>query len=59
MFGKLGLTGALGFVVLLAGIGVVAWQNLYIAAGLAMVLAGTGLVVKGLVGTIMRQFGLA
>lgn len=59
MFGKLGLTGALGFVVLLAGIGVVAWQNLYIAAGLAMVLTGTGLVVKGLVGTIMRQFGLA
>lgn len=58
MFDKLGATGIVGLLLLLAGVAVIAWQNLLIAVGMALVLAGTGLVVKGLVGGMMRQFGL-
>ena len=58
MLDKLGLAGVAGVVVLLAGIGLVAWQNLILAAGLALVVSGLGLVVYGLVTSLLSSFGL-
>ncbi|MDS0281869.1 DUF7470 family protein [Haloarcula onubensis] len=58
MLDKLGLPGLAGVVVLFAGIGLVAWQNLILAAGLALVVGGLGLVVYGLVTSLLSTFGL-
>lgn len=58
MFDKLGVSGVLGLLLLLAGILLVAWENLIIAAGIAFLLAGLGLVVKALIGNVLRQFGM-
>jgi hypothetical protein len=58
MFERLGIGGVIGLVVLLGGILLIAWENLVIAAGLAFVLAGVGLLVRALVGNVMRQFGM-
>ena len=58
MLDKLGGVGVAGIVVLLAGIGLVAWQNLLLAAGLALVVGGLGLVVYGLVTSLLASFGL-
>jgi len=58
MLDKLGLPGVAGVVVLFAGIGLVAWQNLILAAGLALVVSGLGLVVYGLVTSLLASFGL-
>jgi len=58
MLDKLGLPGIAGVVVLLAGIGLVAWQNLILAAGLALVVGGLGLVVYGLVTSLLSSLGL-
>jgi len=58
MFDKLGPVGIAGILLLLAGIGLVAWQNLILAAGLALVVAGIGLVVYGLVTSLLGAFGL-
>ncbi|MDS0260458.1 hypothetical protein NDI56_13720 [Haloarcula sp. S1CR25-12] len=58
MLDKLGLSGVAGVVVLFAGIGLVAWQNLILAAGLALVVGGLGLVVYGLVTSLLSSFGL-
>ena len=55
---KLGAAGVAGIVVLFAGIGLVAWQNLILAAGLALVVSGLGLVVYGLVTSLLSSFGL-
>jgi membrane-bound ClpP family serine protease len=58
MFDKLGIGGVVGLLLLLAGILLVAWENLRIAAGIALLLAGLGLVVRALVTGVMRQFGM-
>ena len=58
MLEKLGGVGIAGVVVLLGGIGLVAWQNLVLAAGLALVVAGVGLIVYGLVTSLLGAFGL-
>ncbi|MEF8812612.1 MAG: hypothetical protein V5A55_02185 [Halovenus sp.] len=58
MFNRLGLAGVLGFLVLLGGIAVLAWQNLFIAGGIALVLAGLGLIVYGLVTNLVSALGL-
>lgn len=58
MFDKLGVVGVAGVVVLLAGIGLVAWQNLLLAAGLALVVGGLGLIVYGLVTSLLASFGM-
>lgn len=58
MFDKLGAVGTAGIVVLLAGICLVAWQNIILAAGLALVVAGLGLVVYGLVSSLLGAFGM-
>ena len=58
MLDKLGLPGVAGVVVLCAGIGLVAWQNLLLAAGLALVVGGLGLIVYGLVTSLLASFGM-
>ena len=58
MFDKLGAVGLTGVVVLLGGISLVAWQNLILAAGLALVVGGVGLIVYGLVTSLLGAFGL-
>lgn len=58
MFEKLGAVGLFGVVALLGGISLVAWQNLILAAGLALVVGGIGLIVYGLVTSMLGAFGL-
>jgi len=58
MFEKLGIAGVVGVVLMLGGIAVVAWQNLFLAGGLALVIAGLGLVVFGLVKNLLASFGM-
>ena len=58
MYERLGIGGIVGLLLVLGGIGLVAWQAPIVAAGLAFVLAGLGLVVRALVGNVMRQFGM-
>lgn len=58
MYDRLGIGGIVGLLLTLGGIALVAWQEPIVAAGLAFVLAGLGLVVRALVGNVMRQFGM-
>lgn len=58
MLDKLGTTGVVGLVLLVAGLGVVALENIVIAAGLALVFVGVGLLVKGLVGSLLGSLGV-
>ena len=58
MLEKLGVAGVAGIVVLFAGIGLVAWQNLILAAGLALVVSGLALLVYGLVTSLLSSLGL-
>lgn len=58
MFDRLGIGGVVGLLVLLSGVLLIAWENLVIAAGLAFVLAGLGLVVRALIGSVLNQFGM-
>jgi hypothetical protein len=58
MLDKLGIAGVVGVLFLLGGIVVVAWQNLILAGGLALVIAGLGLIVFGLVKNLLASFGM-
>ncbi|MFW5939673.1 MAG: DUF7470 family protein [Halolamina sp.] len=58
MFERLGIGGVVGLLLVLAGFALIAWQAPVVAAGIAFVLAGVGLVVRALVGNVMRQFGI-
>jgi len=58
MFDKLGLAGVLGFLIVLGGIAVLAWQNIFIAAGIALVVGGLGMVVYGLVTNLLSALGM-
>ena len=58
MLDKLGITGILGVVVVLAGLGLIAYANPVVAAGMALVLFGFGLTVKSLVSGLLSSFGM-
>ncbi|MBO4247783.1 MULTISPECIES: hypothetical protein [Halomicrobium] len=58
MLDKLGIAGILGVVVMLGGIALVAWVAPIVAAGIAFVVAGLGLIVYGMVKNLMTAFGL-
>jgi hypothetical protein len=58
MLDKLGIAGILGVVVMLGGIALVAWQAPIVAAGIAFVVAGLGLIVYGMVQNLLTAFGL-
>ena len=58
MLDKLGVSGLLGFLLLIGGIGLLAYIDLIIAAGVAFVVAGLGLVVYGLVTSFLGSMGM-
>lgn len=58
MLDKLGATGIVGILVVLAGVGVIAWENWIIAVGLALVIIGTALLVKSLVSAVISAMGM-
>jgi len=58
MFDKLGIPGVLGVLFMLGGIAVVAFENPILAGGLALVVAGLGLIVFGLVKNLLSSFGM-
>jgi hypothetical protein len=58
MLDKLGTKGILGLLLLLAGIAVIAYVNLIIAAGIGLVVLGFVLTAWGLVSGLMASFGM-
>lgn len=58
MLDKLGTVGVVGIVVVVGGLAVLAYENPVIAAGVALVLIGIGLLVRGLVATLLESFGM-
>ncbi|WP_336035503.1 DUF7470 family protein [Halobacterium yunchengense] len=58
MLDKLGLSGALGALLVVAGVAVVAWRAPVVAAGIVLVLLGLGLVVRRGVKSVMGMFGM-
>lgn len=58
MIRNLGIKGLVGAVLLIAGVGLIAYESLIVAAGIAMVVAGLGLVAQGLVSSLLRSFGM-
>lgn len=58
MIDRLGAAGLVGAALSLAGIAVVTYVNLLLGAGLALMFAGLGLVVYGLVTNLLASFGL-
>jgi hypothetical protein len=58
MLGKLGLAGILGVLVLLGGIVAIATENMVIAGGVAMVVAGLGFLVYGMITQLAKAMGM-
>lgn len=58
MLDKLGAAGLVGVLVVFGGIGLLAWINPLIAAGMGLVVAGLGLLVYGLVSNLLASFGM-
>jgi hypothetical protein len=59
MLDKLGAAGVVGVLVMLGGIGVLASVDLVLAAGVALVIAGLGMVAYGLVTSAMKALGFS
>ncbi|MFC4359419.1 hypothetical protein ACFO0N_15865 [Halobium salinum] len=59
MLKKLGATGIGGLVLVLLGVGLVAWQQPIVALGIALAFVGVALVAKGLISNVMSAFGFA
>ncbi len=58
MFGKLGIAGVLGVLVMGVGVAVIASQNPIIAGGIALIVAGLGFVVYGLITNVLSRLGM-
>lgn len=58
MLDKLGLVGLFGVLSMLGGVAVIALESLVIAGGIALVVAGLGLVVFGLVKNLLSSLGM-
>ncbi|WP_232703468.1 DUF7470 family protein [Halobacterium wangiae] len=57
MLDKIGLSGVFGILLVLAGVGVVAWTAPVVAVGLVLVLVGFALVVRSAAKSVMGMFG--
>lgn len=57
MLRRIGPAGFVGLLMLLGGIGVVAWRDPIVATGLALVLAGIGLLAKGMIDALVASLG--
>lgn len=58
MLKHLGIGGILGVFLLVGGIALIAWENLIVAAGLAIAIAGLGLIVRSLVSSALGAMGM-
>ena len=58
MLRNFGIVGILGVVLLVGGVALATWYDLLVGGALAMVIAGLGLVVYGLVTNLMRAMGM-
>lgn len=58
MFDKLGVGGIVGVLVMLAGVAVVAWEAPIVAAGIAITIAGLGLIVYSLITNFLSSMGM-
>lgn len=58
MLDKLGVAGIVGVLFVFGGIGLVAWRDPILAAGMAFVVAGLGLIVYGMIRNLMSAFGM-
>jgi hypothetical protein len=59
MLDKLGAVGVVGFLFMLGGVGVIASVDLVLAAGVALIIAGLGMVTYGLVTNVMKALGFS
>ena len=53
-----GVSGVVGILAMLLGIALVAEANLQIAAGIALVIAGLGLLARGMIKGLMSAMGM-
>ena len=58
MLRSIGLLGGLGAILALGGVGVIAYVDPLLAAGLLAILIGVSLVVKDLISSALSAFGL-
>ena len=58
MLDKLGFAGVVGLLLMLGGVAAVASQSLVIAGGIALVVAGLGLIVFGIVKNLLASLGM-
>jgi uncharacterized membrane protein len=58
MFDKLGIGGIIGILCCLGGLAVIAYVAPVVAGGLALVLVGLALVVRGLLSGLLSAFGM-
>lgn len=55
---KLGTDGLAGLLLVVLAIAIVTWRDPVIGGGMLLVLAGLGLIAKGLVSSAMGMFGM-
>lgn len=55
---QLGPAGIIGTLVLIAGIAVITWRDLVIGGGVALVLAGVGIIVYSMIRSMLSTFGM-
>jgi hypothetical protein len=58
MFTKLGISGVIGVLVVLGGLALIAFANPIVAGGLVLVLIGVGLIIRGLISSVMNAMGM-
>jgi hypothetical protein len=58
MLSKLGIPGVLGILFLIGGVALVTWESLVIGGGLALVIAGLGLIIYGMISTLLSAMGM-
>jgi hypothetical protein len=58
MLKALGVAGVVGFLLLTGGIALLAYVDLLIGAGVAGVVAGLGMVLYGLVTSLLKKMGM-
>lgn len=57
MLDKLGISGIVGVLFVLVGVGIVAWKAPVVAAGIVLVLLGFALVARSIAKSLMGVFG--
>ena len=58
MLSKLGIPGVLGILFLIGGVALVTWESLVIGGGIALVIAGLGLIIYGMISTLFSSLGM-